>query len=1835
MYCSTKLVLYLIWLIPVLGAKRRHNAGIKDSSNTSKDSIVLHGVDTLDSYLDPSEPRKLRLNGQHLDATLASPGSPHLGGEALSPLESDAGGIITKSSGGDDNGSGGNPGSNDANASNNGGPPYPYSRWCKSDVAFISSMELVTFNLLSLLVIMVLGIWHCVIALKSQRRKDGYDLIDQASPVTVAEEREIYSPIKQEGYSFTTPGKYVVRCMIVYTTLCQIVVTTLICNEMCIPLVEGIGDWEMRAKPFFISWVIGFFSLLICVLLRNTYIGKCMFMVPQPLDQCDYVLITDYSHTSNPGEQDVLRSLREWFCTLAACLKLKLNIPDSLLKVTFDKYKDAASRVYVRVENTETERYFYYQCVKYTYNTQSGIFVDAAAKVANYLRNTNLTELLDNGGLTEAESYRRTYDIGKNTITVHSLSFSMLLYREVSDPVFFLQLYLTLKSIYWKSIITAPIWGFMVMYTILKKVKIINDQQKDLHKLATAASNATVTVLRENMTKTVPASDLAIGDIVRVDSDWEVPSDMVMLRGDVIVDESSITGESIPLRKSKLSLDKYGYSLSVFDFNLSMDGTDKRHSSHKGVTEHLLKAGTRIISVVGNEEIAASAVAVVIATGVYTTKGRQMKGVLFPNQFRLKYDTQLPVVFILTSIYALVCSSYQIQFLGWNMTSIFYCLGTLSQVAPVWASTMMSIGQSRACERLAQSESICCIAPSRIAIFGKLRVMCFDKTGTLTNNNLVFDGLMTTTGQQRKSALMTPEQIVSTINQVNNSSVLATKKDKETKRQILALAMATCHSLFPRRDNENLGNQVDKSMFNATGCTVEQFIDSDGNTRRYIRCPSNRDLVIEVVRTFDFHYQKKLSSVVVSVKTPNADKSTSFAFVKGAYENVAACSKGNFSDFDTLANDQAKAGAYVLGLGYRIIRDDENVTKRENVESKLTLGGLLLFNNSVREESKPVISTLQDAKVRPVILTGDNIPASQFVAKAVGMFGEHGHAGPYAEIIDDQLVWHFPQTPIDEETLYFGVHCDNLAMTGDAFDHIEQEWENMLRIYGRYTSNKTANENLFEQFLLRIRIFARLNPHQKVRVINAFKRLGIITGMCGDGTNDCLALQASHAGISLTSGASSMVAPFSSKNNKLQSVITLIREGRGSLVTSLACFKFMLLFGLMIALVKVFLFKTCRGVMPEWGYLLLENAILLSLSHTMALSRPTDKLRIRSPTSSLVGPLSLSSVGLMFGTNVLFLLALFRLYQYTGIPNSLDYNRQVHAAKWWILSDNFEAPTVCLWLCYQVVNAALVFSFGGIFRESVIRNTYFTLTWLGINSILTALLFSGPSKFTCLFRINCTDEVSQKTVVPVLRLFTTSANGQPFSGQGGHNVLPMQFKVLFLALNVCNAVVNGLISYFLLGSEFPKAMSSLIGHKLPRAPHPGDVPARGAFLGSLGSSVASESTFSFQELGEDVASNLAKKGILEPREVQTASWGPICDGIAKNVLISAETGSGKTLAYTLPLIKLIQDAGLFASNPRVVIVLPNSLLVHQVYQILSGVLKSTGLRVETVDQIETQEMPDIVVGTLVKLWSKFNVYNLNFRLDVFKNIAFLVLDEADQLVEQSNTKLLRQFLQAASNRCRTILSAATVSTAGRLSTQNTINRLFPKLYTVASSQLHTVPRNIDPEFIYCATIEDKLDVLVSWIQGMGHRQRVLVFCGSTASSERIYEDLKSRMPRLQVGLINRDVDVTTQLECLNQSRCIVCTDVLARGIDLGDVELVIHFDFPKNVLDYIHRSGRAGRKLQLSRTLLLWTDADRDFYSLLDQHRNDLGLLFSRKRGLRKKLKRGLPIGATKAVTTG
>ena len=104
---------------------------------------------------------------------------------------------------------------------------------------------------------------------------------------------------------------------------------------------------------------------------------------------------------------------------------------------------------------------------------------------------------------------------------------------------------------------------------------------------------------------------------------------------------------------------------------------------------------------------------------------------------------------------------------------------------------------------------------------------------------------------------------------------------------------------------------------------------------------------------------------------------------------------------------------------------------------------------------------------------------------------------------------------------------------------------------------------LLKRLAVRGAVFARMSPDQKQTLVEHLQGLGYYVGMCGDGANDCGALKTAHAGISISSGAESSVAsPFTSREENISCVPSLIREGRCALVTSFGMFKYMAAYSL-------------------------------------------------------------------------------------------------------------------------------------------------------------------------------------------------------------------------------------------------------------------------------------------------------------------------------------------------------------------------------------------------------------------------------------------------------------------------------------------------------------------------------------------------------------------------------------------------------------------------------------------------------------------------------------------------
>ncbi len=120
------------------------------------------------------------------------------------------------------------------------------------------------------------------------------------------------------------------------------------------------------------------------------------------------------------------------------------------------------------------------------------------------------------------------------------------------------------------------------------------------------------------------------------------------------------------------------------------------------------------------------------------------------------------------------------------------------------------------------------------------------------------------------------------------------------------------------------------------------------------------------------------------------------------------------------------------------------------------------------------------------------------------------------------------------------------------------------------------------------------------------------------GGNDCGALRAAHVGIALSEAEASVVSPFTSRTKSPESVVDLLKEGRASLATSFANYKFLIMYGLLFSVVKLVSFYF-GVIMSAVGYYCIDGVAIITLCYTMTLSGPTETLRKIRPTSSLLG----------------------------------------------------------------------------------------------------------------------------------------------------------------------------------------------------------------------------------------------------------------------------------------------------------------------------------------------------------------------------------------------------------------------------------------------------------------------------------------------------------------------------------------------------------------------------------------------------------------------------------------
>uniref|UniRef100_A0A2C9M2A2 Cation-transporting P-type ATPase C-terminal domain-containing protein n=1 Tax=Biomphalaria glabrata TaxID=6526 RepID=A0A2C9M2A2_BIOGL len=369
---------------------------------------------------------------------------------------------------------------------------------------------------------------------------------------------------------------------------------------------------------------------------------------------------------------------------------------------------------------------------------------------------------------------------------------------------------------------------------------------------------------------------------------------------------------------------------------------------------------------------------------------------------------------------------------------------------------------------------------------------------------------------------------------------------------------------------------------------------------------------------------------------------------------------------------------------------------REQVEHNLTFLGLLVMENRLKPQSAPVICELNDADIRTIMVTGDNMLTALSVARECKMvdLGER--------IILVQA--YPPQAGQSEVSLEFVYADDANTKVEQAFtlqEHKIQMIEDHQRFHFALTGKTWAvirqyRPDLLEKIVVKGTVFARMGPDQKGQLVQVLQDVGYYVGMCGDGANDCGALKTAHMGISLSEAEASVASPFTSKTPNIECVPNVIKEGRAALVTSFGVFKYMACYSL-TQFISVLILYWIDANLTDPEFLYVDFFLITTFSISFSQTGPYDELVVDRPLVSLLSPSPILSIL----TQMTYVTA-FQTFMYFYVQaqpwfipfvdnDEEDYNCQQNAA-------------VFLISAYQYITLAVVFAKGAPFRKSIFSN---------------------------------------------------------------------------------------------------------------------------------------------------------------------------------------------------------------------------------------------------------------------------------------------------------------------------------------------------------------------------------------------------------------------------------------------------------------------------------------------------------------------------------------------------
>ncbi|MEX1003407.1 MAG: DEAD/DEAH box helicase [Crocinitomicaceae bacterium] len=358
----------------------------------------------------------------------------------------------------------------------------------------------------------------------------------------------------------------------------------------------------------------------------------------------------------------------------------------------------------------------------------------------------------------------------------------------------------------------------------------------------------------------------------------------------------------------------------------------------------------------------------------------------------------------------------------------------------------------------------------------------------------------------------------------------------------------------------------------------------------------------------------------------------------------------------------------------------------------------------------------------------------------------------------------------------------------------------------------------------------------------------------------------------------------------------------------------------------------------------------------------------------------------------------------------------------------------------------------------------------------------------------------------------------------------------------------------------------------------------------------------FTELGlkDELLEAIHYMGFEEATPIQVKAIPEILNN--KDMLACAQTGTGKTGAFVLPILNKL--VGKKDSNIDTLIVVPTRELAIQIEQEIQGISYFLSVGSQTVygggdgkdfdvQRKALKEGTDIIVATPGKLLSHLKLGYVNFD-----HVKHLVLDEADRMLDMGFIDDLKKIISYLPEKHQTLMFSATMPSSIRQLAKRITNN--PVEISLSISK----PAEGVDQKAYLTFDNQKVGVLDAILSERKHHDSIIIFTSTKNKVSEIVQSLKKKGYKAHGISSNLDQDMREEVLRGFRSkriRVLVATDVMSRGIDIKEINMVINFDVPSDAEDYVHRVGRTARANTKGEAFTLINPKDMSKFSRIEQ----------------------------------